>query len=150
MSKFKTKRGISFTLIAVLSITAVAVAYFGTTGSGGGSGSVTNANEAVTLSGNGSWTQLGQSKTIDITAASNANSAQRVGAVTVDAITEVAGCPDGSFTAAEPVETNNEVPASGSAVVATVAVTFNNVNSNQNGCIGSDKVAFTYSAATAG
>jgi uncharacterized repeat protein (TIGR01451 family) len=148
MSKFKTKRGIAFTLIAVLSITATAIAYFSSTGSGLSNGSVTSSaprSVALTKSIDG-FTEIGQVKTLTITATNNGGSPTHA---TIDDVSvsnaAPAGksCPAGSFTLGTVNSTPQELAANGgSAAIATVSVTFNNVSAVQDDCY----PAFTYSS----
>lgn len=147
MTKFPSRRVLLATGLTALTFAAVAVAYFSTTGSGGGSGSVTATTSDMPLSGSASWSKLGTSQTITISASNSSESAQHIDTVSVTAVTEAAGCPDGSFDAGAVTVTDHEVAPGETEPVATVSVQFVNLaNAAQNGCIGSDKVAFTYAA----
>ena len=154
--RFMKKRVVAVVgVIAALAIAAGAYAYLTASGSGGGSGDVSASASAMTLSITNapSLTKIGETKTYEITASNPGTSPEHVTSIAASAVPSsaatTAGCPAGSFSAGTPTVTGTEVPAAtnsttpGTAVVGHVDVTFNDVASAQNGCIGTGTVAVT-------
>jgi hypothetical protein len=150
---------VAVSAVAALALAGIAYAYLTATGSGSGSGDVTTSNTALTLSISNApaLTKIGDSQSYEITASNTGSNPEHVGGITVSSIAPsaaatTAGCPAGSFTADTPTTTGNEVPAAtnsttpGTAVVGHVTVHFNDVNSPQNGCIGTGTVAISLSS----
>ena len=156
MKKFLTrKRAIALGLVASLAVAAAAFAFLSVTGTGSGSGSVTASASNVTLTVTAlpDLTKIGDTQTAEITASNTGTSPQKISSLTVTAAPSTAaataGCPAGSFTVGTVTTTGNEIPAAtdaetpGTAVVGHAPITFADVNSAQNGCIGTDTVALT-------
>lgn len=136
------KRTVALTTALAVVIAAVAVAYLASTGSGTGAGatSASAANMALTSTA-GSLTHIGDSDTITVAAANDTASPQALAQVTISVAPKSSDCPAGSFTVGSAgndsvtVSSGTQVPANGSADVASTAVHFNNVSSPQNACL---------------
>jgi hypothetical protein len=154
----RKRTAVAVSVVAVLVVAGAAIAYLTASGSGSGSGSVTATASAMTLSISNApaLTKLGDTETYEITASNTGSSPEHVSGITVSSIAPsaaavTAGCPTGSFSAGPTSTTGNEVPAGtvatpGTAVVGHVDVTFNDVASAQNGCLGSGTVAVSLSS----
>jgi hypothetical protein len=147
MKKFMRKRVlIPVGLIAALAIAGIAAAYLTASGSGSGSGDVTASSSALTLHSSAlTFANIGQTKTVTITADNPGSSPEHVGTLTVTAApTNTTSCPAGSFSAGNIQVTNSEVPAGASGyAIGTADITFNDVNAAQDGCIGTGTASLT-------
>jgi hypothetical protein len=157
MRKFLRKRVlVPIGFIATLAIAGVAAGYLSSAGSGSGTGSVTDSTSALVLHSSAlSFDNIGQLKTVTVTADNTGTSAERIAAVTVTpSSTDSTTCPTGSFTAGSFsfdsafVTANKEVPAKTNGVtVGTIGVTFNDLTgSAQNGCIGTGTASLALSS----
>ena len=134
-------------VIAVMGIAGgAAFAYLSSTGSGTGSGNVTDSTStlAITFS-QPAFTALGQSQTVAISATNSGASAEQLSGVTVTAgSTNPSTCPTGSFVAGQPSITAQQIPAGQTVQVGTVSVQFVDLPSAaQNGCIGTGTVSYS-------
>jgi hypothetical protein len=129
-------------VIAVLALAGAAIAYWTTTGSGEGSGSVASSNGTLTLHGTIS-DQLtpGGSSAVKYTADNPGSSSLQVGTVhavvSIDDAHAKAGCKASDFTIGETVE--NQViaaHASGVALAHDGSISMTDSEENQDACQG--------------
>jgi hypothetical protein len=129
-------------VVAILAVAGIAVAYWTTSGSGGGSGSVAASNGTLTL--HGTITDAltpGGSSPVTFTADNGNSSSLQVG--TVHAVVSIdeehanAGCQASDFTIADTVE--NQVIAASSSGVALAhdgSISMADTAENQDACKG--------------
>lgn len=144
-----SKKSAVLGVATALVFAVAAYAYLSAAGSGTGTGSVTATTSPLTLTSSGlSFSQLDQTKEIEITASNTNSSPQRPSGLTVT-VDEASGCPDGSFTVSDVVQNSSQVAAGttgspSTAVIGTANVRFNNLSDTaQNGCLGSNKAVLT-------
>ena len=149
MRTFTSKRSALLAVIGVLVVSASAIAWLSASGSGSGTGSVVETSDAMTLTSSiAALDNIGDSDTITVYAANPGSSVQHVDDVTIEPV-EAAGCPDGSFVVTDITPLDADVPPTDAATaIATATVTFTNVDSAQNACIGTDTVSYTLGASS--
>ena len=129
-------------VVAVLAIAGAAFAYWTTTGSGEGSGSVASSNGSITLHGTiAKALTPGGSSAVAFTADNAGSSSLNVGTihavVSVDKTHEEAGCKASDFTIADTAE--NQViaaKASGVALAKEGSISMIDSSENQDACQG--------------
>jgi hypothetical protein len=136
------KRTVVLGLVAALAITAAAIAYWTTTGSGEGSGSVASSNGSVTLHGTISDQLVpGGSSAVKFSADNPGSSSLSVGTVhavvSIDEEHATAGCKASDFTIADTVE-NQVIAAHGSEVALAKdgSIAMADSEENQDACQG--------------
>ena len=144
MRKFTSKRSALLAVIGVLVVSASAIAWLTATGSGTGTGNVLETSDNMTLtSAVDTFSNLGDSHTITVSALNVGSSNQHIEGVTIGA-DEQNGCPDGSFVVG-PVtvlSAANDIAAGANPAVATATVTFTNLDEAQNACLAPGAVSF--------
>jgi hypothetical protein len=129
-------------VIAVLALAGLAVAYWTTTGSGSGSGAVATSNGTLTLHGKiSSQLTPGGSSAVTFTADNEGSSSLQVGTVhavvSIDEAHAEAGCKASDFTIENTVE--NQVIAAKSSGVALAkdgSISMADTEANQDACKG--------------
>lgn len=147
MFKMNKKRGLTFSAVVVLAVSAVAVAYWSAGGSGTGSASAAGAQSALTVNQTTTLTAMypgDAAQTISGTFDNPNPGPIYVGTVTasIASVTKAAGAPAGTcdasdFTLANAAMTVNAEVAAGSAKGAWTGATlkFNNkTTTNQDAC----------------
>ena len=138
MLKLTRKRSALLAAIGVLSLSAVAFAYWTTSGSGSGSGTVGDSTQVVSLVGSvaGDLVPGGDAGTISFTASNPSDTDLRVNTISLgDVLTT--GCDTGWFSMT-PVAANQTIPANSTDVpiTATGTVSYLNNAADQNACRG--------------
>lgn len=134
--------------ITVLAIAGgAAYAYLTSSGSGTGTGNVSASTSPLSLTfSQPSFTALGQSQTVTISATNNSSSAEYFTGLTSFSASpsDTSTCPAGSFVGGTPSTTAQEIPAGSTVAVGTASVTFTDLSSAaQNGCLGSGTVSYS-------
>jgi hypothetical protein len=117
----KNKRALTvFSVIAVLAVAGIAVAFWTASGSGSGSGTVASSNGSLVLHGSiAPGLTPGGSETVSYTADNTNSSSLQVGTVhavvTIDEAHAEAGCQAGDFSVADVTE-GQTIPANTSGV----------------------------------
>lgn len=129
-------------VIAILAVAGVAVAYWSTTGSGSGSGTVAGSNGTLVLNGSiAPGLTPGGSESVSYTADNSNTSGLQVGTVkavvSIDAEHATAGCKASDFSVADTAE-NQTIPASTSGVALAKSATIKMIDSaeGQDACKG--------------
>jgi hypothetical protein len=139
----KKKRTVgALAVVAVLALAGMAIAYWTTTGSGEGSGSVASSNGTITLHGTISNALVpGGSSAVKFTADNGGSSSLSVGSVhavvSIDEAHAEAGCKASDFNIADTVE--NQViaaHATGVALAHDGSISMTDSEANQDACQG--------------
>ena len=159
---FSTKRGVavSAAVATMLATSFAAYAYFTTTGSGQGSGTVGSAKTLVVNQAGISYSNAatdnalvpGTSATVAFTVDNPSSGNQQLGTIAVSSITTDAahaGCDTAVnptwFSTTTDVVNHDYAPGNGQAVSGGLTVTFNDLNVNQDVCKGAP-LTFHYAA----
>jgi hypothetical protein len=138
----KKRTAIVIGAVAVLAVAGIAVAYWTTSGSGGGSGAVAQSNGTLVLHGSitGPLTPGGSSP-VAFTADNANSSSEQVGTVkavvSIDEAHANEGCKASDFTIADTAE-NQVIAAKGSAVALAHdgSISMGDTEANQDACKG--------------
>jgi hypothetical protein len=135
---------IALSVLGVLGIAGVVLAYLSTTGSGSGTGTVTATTSDLTLTSSvPDLTKLGDSQTITVKAANDGSSPQAVPSVNITVSPQDSSCPDGSFSVGDSGADSDDVssgvevlPGGAATTIATDTVHFNdNSTTAQDSCV---------------
>jgi hypothetical protein len=149
--RFTKKRAwVALTAVLALAITGAAVAYLTSTGGGTGSGNVTATSQSLSITfSQPALTHIGETQSVGIYATNSGTSPEYFSGLTAFSVgsADTTKCPTGSFTAATPTTTGQEIAAdSAPHQVGTVSVTFNDLQAVQDGCVGNGTVAYSASS----
>jgi len=138
----KKRTALTLSVVAVLAVAGLAIAYWTTTGSGEGSGAVASSNGTLTLHGTiSNELTPGGSSPVAFTADNANSSSEQVGTVhavvSIDKAHAEAGCEASDFTIADTAE-NQTIAAGGKAVALAKegSIAMADTNSNQDACKG--------------
>ena len=139
MRKFMSKRSALLAVVGVLAISAAAIAYFSSVGSGTGTGVVTATTGAVavTVTPDTTFTKIGDTVTFTVNATNNGTSDVFAAIKNANVvINKPASCPTGSFTLGTITNASKQLAANGGAGdIGTIPVTLNETNSLQDACL---------------
>ncbi len=145
--KSRKRTVVALSVIAVLAIAGgAAFAYLSSTGSGTGSGNVTASSTPLSITfSQPAFTALPQAQTVNIYATNTGSSAEWFsGLASFSVSPSSSSCPAGSFVAATPSTTAQDIQGNtGPVLVGTVSVTFTDLQQVQNACLGGGAVSYS-------
>ncbi len=160
MRKYLSKKSAILGSLIVVIAAATAFAYLSSTGKGSGSGTTSGAVSQMNLtSSDPTLANIGDSKTITVTASNSNASPQAMEEVTISVAAKNSDCPSESFTlggataTSKTLSSNVNVPAksgttNGTAQVASTTIQFNNnASAAQNACLSGYDITLSGGAA---
>jgi hypothetical protein len=140
MRKKITKRSLFLAIVAVLALSAGALAYWTTTGAGGGTGTVAASGGTLTLTASidtPANMYPGGSSNVTYTATNPGSTSLRVAAVTTTVDAAAAGCADGDFDVTSATQNVTVAPGATVTLPTKGVLSFaNDATNSQDACKG--------------